>query len=389
MKNLNKIMCVVFLLAIVTALAETSTIRGSISTAQDKTLSFIENVLPISSTQYNITLSNYGIPKLPDLGANNQNTANQEVLTYSLQSKDSSNTADVICTLYNGNLYICQAGPRSGQIITDKAYANTADAAKSFLEKYQTYSKLDSTEMIGMLANVDPTKNSTIASGNLKLTVTHQDLSGTAFGDMIGFNWVQTINDCEYQVAEVAFSDGAFSSFIDQRVRYSVGDTTVNITKDQAIKIAMDYIKNYSYRMSDTLVISDFNVTEDKTVANLTPTVREGNVLYPHWSVTLYLNQTYPGSVTSILLGIWADSGQVFFCHYQAYGGAELPSNSNTGTTTSDSNSNSATTTTTPAPISGQTNVASIDTNTVAVIAIAAIAVVALAVTLIVKKRSK
>ena len=388
MNKISKIMCTFFLITIVTALAETST-RASISTAQDKTFAFIENVLPISSAQYNITLSNYAVPKLPDLGANNQNTANQEVLTYSLQSKDGSNTADVICTLYNGNLYICQAGPRSGQFITDKTYANTANAAKSFLEKYQAYSKLDSTEMVGMLANVDPTKNTTITLGNLNLTVTHQDLTGTAFGDMVGFNWVRAINGCQYQVAEVAFSDGAFSSFIDQRVRYSVGDTTVNITKDQAIKIAMEYIKNYSYRMSDTLVISDFNITEDKTVANLVPTVREGNVLYPHWSVTLYLNQTYPGSVTSILLGIWADSGQVFFCHYQAYGGADLPSNSNIGTTTSESNSNSAVPTTTPASISAQTNGASIDTNTIAVIAIALIAIAAVAITLKVKKRSK
>ena len=178
--------------------------------------------------------------------------------------------------------------------------------------------------MIPMLTNVDPTKNTTVTSGNLKLTVTHQDLTGTAFGDMIGFRWVRTINGCEYLLTEVAFSDGAFSSFIDHRVRYSIGDTTVNISKEQAIETAMEYIKTYSYQMSGDYWISGFNITEEKTVANLIPTVREGNVLYPHWSVTLYLNQTYPGSVTSLLLGIWADTGEVFFCHHQAYGGSDL-----------------------------------------------------------------
>lgn len=234
-----------------------------------------------------------------------------------MESKDS--IVNVICTFNDGVLYICQADTRKGSVITDKAYANTADAAKSFLEKYQAYSKLDSTEMIATLTNVDPIKNANITSGTLKLTVTHQDLSDTAFGDMISFHWVRTINGCEYLVAEVAFSDGAFYGFTDNRARYSIGDTTVNISKEQSIEIALEAVKNYSYRMSDDWIVSGFEVVEHQIIANLVPTTKEANILYPAWSVTLPLNGVYPGSVRELLVGIWAGTGQVFLVHYQAY----------------------------------------------------------------------
>lgn len=330
MKHINKIICAVFLLAIFASLGEISLLHWSVSTAQDKALAFIENVLPIDSSRYNITLRNYGVPKLPDIGSYKQRDAEpEEILTYSLESKDS--VLDVICTIKGNVLYICNVYVVNGSVITDRPYANLVDVAQSFLEKYQAYSKIDSTEMIDTLSDVDPTKNTTITSGALKLTVTHKDLSDTVFGDSINFRWVRTFNGCDYPTVNVVFRNGVFSGIIDQRAIYSIGDTAVNISEEQAIKIAMEYIKNYSYRMSDDIVITDFNVTEDRTVASLIPTVRESNVLYPYWSVTLYLNQTYPGSINALLVGIWADSGEVFFCHHQGTGGSDLISDGNSG----------------------------------------------------------
>ena len=286
------------------------------STEQNKALAFIENVLPIDSSQYNITFR-------PPFSSNFSNPSELKIIdsessikTYSLESKDSSLTC--ILRFYEGVVYHCQLDVK-GSVITDKAYVNTTDAAKCFLEKYQAYSNLDSTEMIAMLANVDPTQNPTIISGDLKLTVTHKDLTGTAFGDSVGFRWVRVINGCEYLIINVAFADGIFSGFIDRRTTNAIGNTTVNISREQAIAIAMEAIKNYSYRMSDDWVVTGFNVTENKITANLMPTVKEGNTLYPAWSVTLPLNGTWPGSVTELLVKIWADNGEVYLVHHQAY----------------------------------------------------------------------
>lgn len=381
MEKTNKIICAIFLLGILTTLGEISAANASISTAPEKALAFIENVLPIDSSQYDIKLSNYGVPNLPDIGVDKQNdrlyTEKAEIITYSLESKDSA--MNIVCTVYDGVLYQSQIGAQKGPVIADKTYANVADVAKSFLDKYQVYSKLDSTEMTAMLSNVDPTKNTTITSGTLTLTITHKYAPETSFGDSIDFRWVRTINGCEYLLIDAVFRDGTFSGFIDHRARYPVGDTTVNISKEQAIAIAMEHIKNYSYQMAGDYWISGFNITEDKTVALLKPTVREGNVLYPHWSVTLYLNQTYPGSVTSLLLGIWADTGEVFFCHHQAYGGSDLTS----------SNSDTQFPATSPSPLSAETNEAPMNIGMVAVIAVATIAIAVATITLIIKKRSK
>jgi len=183
--------------------------------------------------------------------------------------------------------------------------------------KYQNYTHIDSTEMINMLSNVDPTKNATITSGTLKLTVTHKDLSGTWFGDSINFRWVQTFNGCDYLAVNLVFRDGVFSGLIDHRQLYSIGDTAVNISREQAVKIAMEYIENYSYKIAEDVWISDFNVTG--TSADLFPTVREPYVLYPYWQVKLFLDKTYPGSVDGLLVLIWADSGEAFSSSHFRY----------------------------------------------------------------------
>ncbi|NLD66106.1 MAG: hypothetical protein GX648_05980 [Crenarchaeota archaeon] len=287
------------------------------SNEQNKALAFIENVLPIDSSQYKITFN-------PPFSSNFSNNDGLKIIgsellieTYSLTAKDSSLT--FICTFYEETLYQCQLGADKGSIITDQVYVNVTEAAKSYLEKYQVYSKLDSTEMISLLANVDPHQNQTILSGDLKLTVTHKDLTGTAFGNSINLRWVNIINGCEYLLIDMTFRDGVFSGFIDHRPRYTIGDTTVNISKEQATMIALEAIKNYSYRMSDDWVVTGFNVTENKITTNLGPSVKEGNVLYPAWSVTLPLNGTWPGSVTELLVGIWAGNGEVYLVHHQAY----------------------------------------------------------------------
>jgi hypothetical protein len=354
--------------------------QSAASATQDKALAFIENVLPIDNSQYNVTFR----PPFPGFTPIDDRFVDE---TYSLESKDSLLT--FICSFYEGALYLCQLGADKGSIVTDQPYANTAEAAKSFLEKYQAYSKLDSTEMIATLTNVDPTENTTVTSENLKLTVTHQDLTGTWFGDSINFRWVRPINGCEYLVVNLSFRNGVFAGFIDHRARYSIGDTTVNISREQAVKIAMEAIKNYSYRMSADWVVTGFNVTEEKTVANLIPAVREGNVLYPSWSVTLPLNGTWPGSVRELLVGIWADSGEVFFCHHQAYGGSDLISDSSSGYMVSDGNSGSDSPATSPSSSSPENNGASLNLNMAAMIAVATIIVAATTIIWIVKKRKE
>ena len=378
MKHTTKTICAVFLLSILITLGRLSIVHSSISTAQDKALAFIENVLPFDITRYNITLRSYGVPKLPDLGSTQPINGEQEVLTYSLESKDSA--IDVICTIQNNAVYIVNAYIVKGTAISGSSYSNVVDAARGFLQTYQSYSALDSTKLIDILSNVDSIKNTTITSDNLKLTLTRIDATGTFFGDSVAFRWVQTFDGCDYLSLYINFRDGIFADFIDRRPVYTIGDTNVNLSKEQAIKIAMDAIKNYSYHMSDDWVVTDFNVTEDETVAVLQSQTKDSNVLYPIWSVTLPLNGTWPGSVTELLVEIWAGTGEIHLIHHQAYGGAGFISD-----TDAISDFESMTTLSQSSII----NETPIDLGMIAVIAVVVVAIVAVAITLIAKKRSR
>lgn len=293
---------------------------SAVSTNQDQALAFIEKALPVDISKYNTTLTKYS-----------KMNGTADIAQYILESDES--TLVVNCYVKNNVLTGCNMETKKGQVISDRPYANLTDAARGFLEKYQTYTGLDSTEMISMLADIDTTKNSSITIGNTKLTISNQ----VVFGDEITLlSWAYTVNGADYTSIKVGFRNGIFDAFYDNRGIYSIGDTSVNISKEQAINSAMEYVKTYSYAMYGGVRISGFNVTEDRTVAELRTTARSSTVLKPYWSVMLYLNQAYPGSVNAFLVNVWADSGKVFnIGHEGPGGGSALADNSGLAFTSS------------------------------------------------------
>jgi len=134
---------------------------------QDKALAFMENMLPVDLSRYSINLVNdstmYGVPLAKD---DNRIINN---LLYELTSKDSN--LHISFTFEKDVMTSCQITPLQGQIITNKQYANPLDAAKDFLERYQVYTKIDSSNLLAMLDNIDITKDSTITTENIKLTI--------------------------------------------------------------------------------------------------------------------------------------------------------------------------------------------------------------------------
>lgn len=276
-----------------------------VSVSQKKGLVFIENVLPLDISKYNVTFKPPFAP--PPLNAT------ELIETYSLESDESM--LDVICTFENNVLRICMIDVKKGSVISDRPYASIIDEATSFLMKYQNYTHIYSTEMINMLSNVDLTKNTTVTSGNLKLTVSNGEFpKGTKTTSL---NWKYVFSNCEYTGLNIDFNNGTFAGLSDTRGLYTIGNTTVNVSMRQAIDAAMKYIETYSYKIAEDVWISDFNVTG--TSAGLFSTVREPYVLYPYWQVKLFLDKTYPGSVDGLLVFIWADSGEAFSSSHFRY----------------------------------------------------------------------
>lgn len=282
--------------------------------AQAQVTEFIENVLPIDLSKYTLTLkNNASIDRLTD------------AVRYTLDSDES--TVDAICFVQNNVVSYCHLYSEKGQIISDKQYNSPIDAAKDFLNKYQAYTKIDSSNMIDMLDNVDATKDSSRTIGNIRFTVSNIDEREV---ELTTFKWAYVVNGAEYTSLQVGFRKNGILEFIcDNRAVYLIGDTTVNISREQAIDIAMKRSETYSYDMFDGYKVSGFNITEDRTTAKLVAYPINSTVLRPYWHVELFLNQTYPGSVQGLTIYVWANSGEAFHCSNIAYGGAEYNETNN------------------------------------------------------------
>lgn len=344
------------------------------TTTQDKAMDIIENVLSVDLSKYIISLKHDstldGVPL-----ANETRTIN--TLLYTLSSENS--TLDVNFIVEKGIVVQCNILPMYEQVITDKQYTNLLDAVKGFLERYQTQTKIDSTNLIAMLDNVDITKDSITTVGNTKLAISANSFwPGT---DQTTFKWIQTSNGADYTSLQVSFhKNGAIASIIDTRALYTIGDTSINISKEQAIDIALKNLSSYSYEMPDGSIVKDFNVAKDKVLAQLA-TSPVNYELRPYWDIRMPLNQTYPGSVQGITAFIWANTGEIISYSNVAIGGVDGADNGDT--------SDAELTTTSPSPSSPKTNEASIDLGMVGIIAVVAVAIAAIATTVIVKKRSK
>jgi hypothetical protein len=244
-------------------------------------------------------------------------------------------------TLVSATLYADQ-----GELIFSKQPpANLAVAAETFLTRYSEFSKDSNINTLKtLLSNVDVSKNSTNTVGNIK-----QDISVTSYATSI--NWKSIYNGVEYPGMGIAFQDGIFHNFGDDRCIYTIANTSVNISKDQAISLAISKAETFSYKYNDK-VISNFSIVKDQILAELRTSSRYTvNELYPYWEVMLPLDELYPGQVSVIRVDIWANDGEIMSCQTLSYGGP-APSNN---ISTSNNPENSASTNSTPTQIASGT----------------------------------
>ncbi len=333
-KHLTKIFAVLFAVLIATSLSVLPTpVIGQTTTAQEKAIDFIENMLPIDLSKYNIKLVNdYTTEDVLSNGV----TRKQNSVTYELTAENRELRISFV--FERGSMTLCFLSTVEGQVITNTQYNNPVDATKAFLEKHQTYTNIDSKNLIAMLENVDINKDSIITTENTKLTIKNDywlDRYQTTF------TWVQVINSVEYPGISLEFDkEGNFLSIYDTRALYKIGDTSVNISLEQAVDIAIENLKSYSYAMPDGSIVKDFKVSKDAVMVSLevSPIDYVNYELRPYYDVRLYLDEVYPGNVFGITAFIWANNGEIISYSNMASGGIDNLDNTNTTALTSNSN---------------------------------------------------
>jgi hypothetical protein len=256
---------------------------------------FIDKVLPLDLSQYNVTDSSYDPSKF--WGA-------ADFIHYKLES--SSSKIEISCYIHNNILGGCRVDSLGKELaISDRKYPTLNHAAIGFLERYGNYTKRDLSKMINMVVGADTTKDSMVMVDNLKFNVTFDETLERAT-----FRFSDIFNGADYTFLMLGFTKGVFTSFSDSSARFTVGDTSVNISKVQAVDIALKAIESFSYDMPGGGEVSDFNVTDNYAYLR-SDTQPYSTVLQASWVVDLYLNQTYPGSVHGLTVHIWANTGEV------------------------------------------------------------------------------
>ena len=282
----------------------------------DKYTDFMEKVLSVDIAKYNIELTSNFTSDILDRKIT--------YMKYELTSEQSN--LGILFSVEKGVITSCSVSILDGKVFTTKQYSSPLDAVKVFLEKYQTYTKIDSNRLITMIGNVDLTKNSTMTMENMKLTVTNIAVGETR---QISLLWTQVINGADYNLFDVTFDkERNFVTMGDSREVFIIGDTSVNISEEQAIEIALEKLQFYSYEMPDGSVVKDFKVSRDAVVATLV-TYSGAYELRPYWDVRMFLDEMSPGGVLGITAFIWANTGEVISYSNMATGGTVYPDNYN------------------------------------------------------------
>jgi DNA-binding transcriptional ArsR family regulator len=270
-----------------------------------KVQAFLTDVVHLDMTKYVSNMEGNTVEYRSDLGG-----IIEEILKYSLTYEGSK--LDVTfrfrdTTLSSYYLQVIEGTPYYSQLQPN----NILDSAKALLERYQNYSAASHLEvMINMLETVDDIGGSETTSGNVKLIIS------TEVNDVkIEFEYTSDNVDFQAKSVELIFDNyGFLQSLSDDWTLYTAGSTEVNIPKEEAINIAVEYAKTYSWTANGQ-VINNFTLVEESASADLWPHSREEPlVLIPYWYVEIHLDREYPDRVDRLAVGIWADTGEVSIC---------------------------------------------------------------------------
>jgi hypothetical protein len=292
------------------------------SEPKENALTFLTNVANIDLSRYNSTL-------VSDQVAYNTAYGGHEI-RYNL--KNDNNTLDTTFMFKDDKLVWCTIYVLSGEpIFAKKATDDLYLQANELLEQYQSYTGSSKYQaMQDTLKLIDYTKDSTVVLGDTKLT-TYSD------GLAKGFTWTTIYNGVEVLTLQIEFYNGYLETFNDQGALFTIGSSIQNIDQQKAISIALDQAKNFSWTIGSdpatAVEVSSFTVNDEDIQATLSMQVREDSTLYPMWRVELPINEIHVGDqvisdmASSVVVGIWADTGAINYCHEISYGGT-IPTDS-------------------------------------------------------------
>ena len=261
-------------------------------------LAFLTQVYPLNFSHYKVTLNH--------IQTLDSDPIPTQSVGYFLNSPDSNLAAGFL--FKDGTLYSVSLSVINGSIVTDRPYANLTDQAKDFLVKYQAFSGADSKDLIQLLNQLDENKGPSIpygttqpiTLGNISLRVSHFEVPTTETPST-SYWWLYSLNGTDDVAVDFTFANNTFSSFSDWRQIY-------HVDSNEAINVAADYAVTAAANQGQ---ITNTDIDRSSSVAEFQPMSQNGT-MKPCWHVTLELNRTYSGNISTLQMDVWADTGEVF-----------------------------------------------------------------------------
>ena len=286
------------------------------STSASKAMAIIRDVIQIDVAKYQATLLSNTVEDRADLGG-----VIEEVIKYSFVN--SVSRIELTLRFRNNHFSLFQLSQLEGfpnypPLYTKSQPRDILQAGMGLLERYKSVmGEPYLEEMSRLLASANET-NGDQTLGNTKLRIS--DYGGNA---EILFHYTENGTDFSVKRLHVVFQNHVIMELSDDWLLYKIGTAQVDISREQAIQIAKNAARDYSW-ISSGVQVSDFGILDEPVSAEFYPHSRtEYLTLVPYWYVTLHLDKTYPGGVNVIAVGVWADTGEI--ANIQALGDQTTP----------------------------------------------------------------
>lgn len=331
-KRFNLTLIFVVLLSI--SLAQIPSVFSAEPLSPEKAFSFMEDIIQLDMANYNATLVVHNVDYPDDIDSID---LKREDLTYTLEYGESK--LNVAFIFKNGILTWCKLYVLNGVPLYTQTSENILESVKSFVTRYKT--KRDTLylqQIRDTLDSIDELENIETTSDDIKFTVLIED-SDTR----LDWSYMSDGIDFLGKSVSIRFNEGTFVMFKDNWDIYDVGSTQINISKEEAAKVAKEQAENYTlevYKGEEGLVEIEFNISDEPAKVELWTITRDSTLLYPFWDVVVDFDGVYH-RYYGIQVGIWADTGEVAYCHALSGLGGSQAEDSTQAESTSQSGINS------------------------------------------------
>jgi hypothetical protein len=273
----------------------------------DKALSFLDHVIQIDMSKYKAVLY--------------ENESNGNHLFYKLYPNTQSlflSDTNAIFSFYNGSLGSCSLSPGIEGLMYKQPFTDRFNVTLGIVQRFESWANDPWVKgMENLMVKVGSEKNTFQISGNESLRI-------TVLSDGLGtYKFSNFLDGVEY--TGITFAMGNSSSrdvfFTDSRAFYTIGNTTVNVSREQAISIAENYVKNYSYKHTfgngTSIIVSNLNVTGISS-ANLATNpgyapmqLINNSTLFPFWDIRVNVSNMPARGLQGMGVIIFANNGTV------------------------------------------------------------------------------